>query len=200
MPKGDDNPAILKDFQQRLAHYVEFQRGVEKSTPAQKQTNEPIQIEIATQLLATKIRNLRKTRSRATSSRRRSRRVQAAHQSRDEGRRRETRQAIPRTMVKPGKSVKGQRHLPADERCHDASTSCRRFRQLPEDVEFRIVAKRWCSATWRPTSSSTSSRTRFNRTKGIGHAPLTDVVLLLLGLTVRCRRPGPPPADERGLA
>jgi hypothetical protein len=54
------NPAILKDFQQRLAHYVQFQRGVEKGTPAQKETTEPIKIEVAQQLLASKIRNLRK--------------------------------------------------------------------------------------------------------------------------------------------
>jgi hypothetical protein len=54
------NPAILKDFQQRLAHYVEFQRGVEKGTPKQKETTEPIKIELAQTLLASKIRNLRK--------------------------------------------------------------------------------------------------------------------------------------------
>jgi hypothetical protein len=55
------NPAVLKDFQQRLTHYIEFQRGVEKTTPQQKETSEPIKIEVAQELLASKIRNLRKT-------------------------------------------------------------------------------------------------------------------------------------------
>lgn len=54
------NPAIFKDFQQRLTRYVEFQRGAEKSTPAQKETNDPAKIELAQQLLGARIRDLRR--------------------------------------------------------------------------------------------------------------------------------------------
>lgn len=54
------NPAALKDFQQRLALYVEFQRGVQKGTPKQTQTNDPSKIGLAQEALGTKIRDIRK--------------------------------------------------------------------------------------------------------------------------------------------
>jgi hypothetical protein len=54
------NPAIFKDFQQRLTRYVEFQRGVKKGTPRQVETADPSKIELAQKALGAKIRELRK--------------------------------------------------------------------------------------------------------------------------------------------
>ena len=54
------NPVIFKDFQERLTRYVKFQRGAEKSTPAQIETSDPAKIQLAQQLLGARIRDLRR--------------------------------------------------------------------------------------------------------------------------------------------
>ncbi len=54
------NPAVLADFQQRVAHYVRYQRGVEKQAGArQKQTDNPAVINAKQETLAATIRATR---------------------------------------------------------------------------------------------------------------------------------------------
>ena len=52
--------AILADFQKRVAAYVTLKKSVDKKTPDQKETHDPIQIETTQKLLAAKIINVRK--------------------------------------------------------------------------------------------------------------------------------------------
>lgn len=55
------NPALLKDFQQRVEHYIKYQRGVEKAVGAeQKQVNDPAKIKAKQEALASSIRATRK--------------------------------------------------------------------------------------------------------------------------------------------
>jgi len=57
-----DNPdaAVLADFNARLDHYIKFQRGVQKESPKLKETHDAAKITAAQDILAAKIRNLRK--------------------------------------------------------------------------------------------------------------------------------------------
>lgn len=57
-----ENPdaAVLADFNARLEKYVKFQRGVADDSPRLKETSNPAEIAAAQELLAAKIRTLRK--------------------------------------------------------------------------------------------------------------------------------------------
>ena len=58
-PANPDS-AILADFNARLDHYIKFQRDVEKNSPKQKETVDHARTVAAQEILAAKIRNLRK--------------------------------------------------------------------------------------------------------------------------------------------
>lgn len=58
-PANPDS-AILADFNARLDHYIKFQREVEKNSPKQKETTDHANTVAAQEILAAKIRNLRK--------------------------------------------------------------------------------------------------------------------------------------------
>jgi hypothetical protein len=58
-PSNPDS-AILADFNARLDKYVKFQRGVAKDSPKLKETKNPAEITAAQEVLAAKIRSLRK--------------------------------------------------------------------------------------------------------------------------------------------
>jgi hypothetical protein len=58
-PANPDS-AILADFSARLDHYIKFQREIEKDSPKQKETADHAKTVAAQEILAAKIRNLRK--------------------------------------------------------------------------------------------------------------------------------------------
>ena len=58
-PANPDS-AILADFNARLDHYIKFQREVEKDSPKQKETADHAKTVAAQEILAAKIRSLRR--------------------------------------------------------------------------------------------------------------------------------------------
>jgi hypothetical protein len=58
--RTNGDAAVLADFQKRVGDYVALKKSVDKKTPDQKETREPIQIETTQKLLAAKIISLRK--------------------------------------------------------------------------------------------------------------------------------------------
>jgi len=55
------NSAVLKDFQQRVEHYIKYQRGLEKAVGAeQKPVNDPAEIKAKQEALANTIRTTRR--------------------------------------------------------------------------------------------------------------------------------------------
>jgi hypothetical protein len=57
--RTNGDAAVIADFQKRLAAYLDIKKSVDKTTPDQKKTNEPIKIETTQKLLASKIMSAR---------------------------------------------------------------------------------------------------------------------------------------------
>ena len=57
--RTNGDAAVMADFQKRVAAYLEIKKSVDKQTPDQKETKDPIHIETKQKLLASKIINMR---------------------------------------------------------------------------------------------------------------------------------------------
>lgn len=58
--RTNGDAAVMADFQKRVAAYLDLKKSVDKKTPDQKETNDPIHIETTQKLLASKIMNVRR--------------------------------------------------------------------------------------------------------------------------------------------